>query len=400
MVRWKYIVILISSIYLCGCGPLSSSIAELENIDKDKIIHLEEQITIDIESKIKVNKNIKQKALKVNEDVMSKSDLNKYIQRATTPVNVKTDNAEPKTIGGINVSNVEPTTISSININNIEPKTIGGINVNNVDNINSKTIGGIGSNIDNDIDNVEPNTNYVDNNINNVEPNTGDVDNNTDDVEYNTDDIEYNINNVELNTDDVDKFKSKSFNILNDDSTATKIEDINQDTKVLLVGDSRFVGMKETDIFNLNSDVFFICESRMGYDWLINVAEEEIYNYVKDYPAMKVIINLGVNDLDNIDKYVERYKKYIEDDIDLYVMSINPIDVEKMYTYGYTKASRTQANLEKFNKIMKDNFKYLDTYTLLLDNGYNTNDGLHYTDNTNTDIFNYCMKELEEFYYE
>ena len=75
----------------------------------------------------------------------------------------------------------------------------------------------------------------------------------------------------------------------------------------MFVGDSRYKGMEKA---NATDEDVFICEVGEGYDYLINQMNNIKYE-IDDDTAL--IIGLGVNDLVNIDKYVDKINENVTD---------------------------------------------------------------------------------------
>lgn len=161
-----------------------------------------------------------------------------------------------------------------------------------------------------------------------------------------------------------------------------------ENKKFLFIGDSRFVGMKE--YVKSDTNIIFLCKSSIGYDWLYNTAQYELYK-LKD-SSLKVIINLGINDLYNRENYLNLIKKFEKDGIELYFMTLNPCDNKKMREHGYRGI--TQEEIIDFNYTLEKEFKTIDTFTYLIQNGYYTIDGVHYTKDTYLAIYNYTMHYL------
>lgn len=101
----------------------------------------------------------------------------------------------------------------------------------------------------------------------------------------------------------------------------------------------------------------------------------------------------------------------------LFYMSVNPLNSTMITKAG--KGSRTEAQVREFNSKIRSglsaNYKYIDTYSVLMKTGYGTNasyngedsvsdDGLHYTTKTFKRIYYYCViylntGSIDSFYY-
>lgn len=136
---------------------------------------------------------------------------------------------------------------------------------------------------------------------------------------------------------------------------------------------------------------------------------------------MAVVFNLGVNDMANASNYVS-YMTNIASTLKsknckLFYMSVNPLNSTMITKAG--KGSRTEAQVREFNSKIRSglsaNYKYIDTYSVLMKTGYGTNasyngedsvsdDGLHYTTKTFKRIYYYCViylntGSIDSFYY-
>ena len=159
-----------------------------------------------------------------------------------------------------------------------------------------------------------------------------------------------------------------------------------KESLTIFVGDSRTVGMEQC----IDDNSIYIAKVGEGYEWYDTYAKdvlEEVLeaNSEKD---LSVIFNLGVNDLDNADKYVSAINELAEKypAVELSYMSVNPV----------TKTTVSNEQIQAFNstieKMLADNIDYIDTYSYLIAEGFNTVDGLHYTADTYKNIYEYAMK--------
>jgi hypothetical protein len=151
----------------------------------------------------------------------------------------------------------------------------------------------------------------------------------------------------------------------------------------IFIGDSRFVGMNNYCNIEENENNYVIAKVGEGYNFLINNAiqqAEEIEQENTDVEHWKYIICLGINDLGNIDKYIETYNE-LSLTKDLYLVSVNPIEYHSYITNDSVKS---------FNDQLKsiENIHYIDSYASLIENGFSTVDGIHYTNDTYDDIYN------------
>lgn len=182
-------------------------------------------------------------------------------------------------------------------------------------------------------------------------------------------------------------------------------------SRVLMVGDSRTELIEDdeniTKPFNFN----FVAKSGMTIEWFEETAISRIKRILKkDDFQYHVVVNMGVNDLnsDEIDgdeianDYFELYSEIAKEypNAKVYVLSVNPINVEKINEWEDNK--RTSKKLRLFNSTMQkkldendfDNMYYCDSYH---DLEFETDDGLHYTQSTNRNIIDYVANKCVQF---
>ena len=182
---------------------------------------------------------------------------------------------------------------------------------------------------------------------------------------------------------------SNIFSLLDASSICYKVECKPIKTGYIYIGDSRTVGMNNVCKMSKEKNTFVVAEVGQGYKWFNNTAMKQVNKIKKEHKDIKqwvLIINLGINDLGNCDKYVKSYEK-LKDNYDLKLVSVNPIEKHKYIT---------NKDVSNFNKKLKsiDDIIYIDTYTYLTKNGYSTRDGLHYDNKTYKSIYSYIRKEI------
>ena len=184
--------------------------------------------------------------------------------------------------------------------------------------------------------------------------------------------------------------------------------------RVYMVGDSRTVDTKRALKSSIPSNVTFIAQGGQGLAWFKREGYPSLIRSVSKRPRSErkaVIINLGVNDLDNSKAYVTymrkvsaALKKY---NCRMYYLSVNPVNSAMIA--NSEDRPRTEAQVSAFNKVIYQklcsgknrSFTYINTCSDLQKKGWSSNrhnagihDGLHYSDQTYLRIFNYCMKYL------
>lgn len=160
---------------------------------------------------------------------------------------------------------------------------------------------------------------------------------------------------------------------------------------LIFVGDSRTVGMEEAVHGKNPSDgCTFIGKVGEGYYWLCHDGIEQLDTALLEEPDAAVIFNLGVNDLEEIDRYLEYYPQIFADypEASFYIMSVNPV--------GEKCEGASNEEIEAFNKELAAHFdsQYLDCYRYLKSEGFETVDELHYTNDTYRQIHHYAVMTL------
>jgi len=166
-----------------------------------------------------------------------------------------------------------------------------------------------------------------------------------------------------------------------------------EDTPLItFVGDSRTVGMQ------MNCpDGLYICKCGEGYRWLVS---EEISQSVNQAAGSSdiFVFNLGVNDLHNVCLYADYIKEFTEKYPGAMVayMSVNPVDDQKAKEHGYRVTDeQVVAFNEKLRELLPQDVLWIDTHDILMEGGYETLDGIHYTAETYEDIYSYTINHME-----
>ncbi len=154
---------------------------------------------------------------------------------------------------------------------------------------------------------------------------------------------------------------------------------------VIFVGDSRFVQMQNSVGEN---SCTWIAESSKGYNWFNEKAIARIDNNVGN--GSKILINLGVNDVGNLQKYISlvntKANEWVGKGATVYYSSVNPV-WENPYV--------TEEQVEYFNSQMQanlnENVHWIDSHSYLNAVGYRLVDGLHYSTETYQTLYAYYM---------
>lgn len=159
----------------------------------------------------------------------------------------------------------------------------------------------------------------------------------------------------------------------------------------IFVGDSRTVGMRDALALAGGDPCTFIAKSGEGFYWLSHEGIDELQVKLAEEPYATVIFNLGVNDLKEYEQYIGFYQELFSGyhDPTFYIMSVNPVNDEKC-------VGASNEEVHAFNDAMKDAFpeKYLDTCTYLEEDGFESADGLHYSNDTYKKLHQYVAETI------
>lgn len=156
--------------------------------------------------------------------------------------------------------------------------------------------------------------------------------------------------------------------------------------KYVFVGDSRFVGISK---YSISDKDLFIAKVGEGYSYLIEQMSNIKY-YCDENTAL--IIGLGVNDShSNGEKYIQTINDMAETmDCQIYFTTVNPVDEVKAGYSGYNISAQV---IDEFNENayeqLSDKIVYVDTNKYLRESGYETQDGLHYTEEISEKLYHY-----------
>lgn len=168
----------------------------------------------------------------------------------------------------------------------------------------------------------------------------------------------------------------------------TPIPDVRNTAGIILVGDSRFVQMQEAVGPNYCT---WVAEGGKGYTWFEEKAIPRIDGCVGN--GTRIIINLGVNDTRNLQKYITlvnaKAAEWTALGATVYYASVNPV-WENPYV--------TEERVEFFNSQMRNSLApyvhWIDSHSYLTSVGYKLVDGLHYSKETSQVIYAYLLSNI------
>ncbi|MFR8170522.1 MAG: SGNH/GDSL hydrolase family protein [Marvinbryantia sp.] len=155
----------------------------------------------------------------------------------------------------------------------------------------------------------------------------------------------------------------------------------------IFVGDSRTIGMRDA----VNDNCTYIGKEGEGYEWFSAEGVQELDAVLAGTSGQTVIFNFGVNDPANISLYIDLYQSLKETypGTAFYYLSVNPlVDNEGFNT--------TNEMISLFNATIQSAFPdtYLDCNSYLNSVGFETVDGLHYTDDSYKMIHNFVVDKI------
>ena len=159
---------------------------------------------------------------------------------------------------------------------------------------------------------------------------------------------------------------------------------------VVFIGDSRMVTLKEAVERNLGvCPAAVIAKNGSRYEWFHDTAIPQADRIIGN--GSRVVINMGVNDLSDADKYAKDINYWAAvwsaRGAKIYYASVNPV--------WANSHNMTEERVGAFNARLQSQLipqiTWLDSHTYLLQSGVHSNDGIHYKDDTNMILFQYYM---------
>lgn len=150
----------------------------------------------------------------------------------------------------------------------------------------------------------------------------------------------------------------------------------NASTGYIFAGDSRLIGMDLITSFSSSSNMWKVGEIAKGYNYLSNNVISQIESIKGSNPQITnwvEVYTFGINDPANMEKYAQFYRERGMNN-KVVLVSLNPIE---------RHSSITNEQIFDFNqKLIMTGLPYIDTYNYLMNNGFSTTDGVHYSNDT------------------
>ena len=180
--------------------------------------------------------------------------------------------------------------------------------------------------------------------------------------------------------------------------------------KLIIIGDSRMEFLeKRGESIDIPTNSFFIALNGASFDWFNDTALDKLESKLDNLDSRykyHVVLNMGVNDLQNeqkpshyVNNYYEKYldlmKKY--SNVNFYFLSVNPITESKLNKWQ-PWSYRTNERIEEFNyelnyKLKKQelsNYFYCDSYNNI---EFGIPDGIHYDEETDQKIIDFISNK-------
>lgn len=159
-------------------------------------------------------------------------------------------------------------------------------------------------------------------------------------------------------------------------------------TEYIFAGDSRTVQMSQAVD---KDDYEWIAKVGEGFSFFSNEAVPKID--AEAGSGSTIIINYGVNDLYNAEKYIKLINKKVDSWIaagaTVYYAAVTPVS---------DYPTITNSDIEEFNSEMKSGLDsrigWLDGYSYLQNKGFSSGDGLHYNSDTYKTLYTYYMNQV------
>lgn len=158
---------------------------------------------------------------------------------------------------------------------------------------------------------------------------------------------------------------------------------------IVFIGDSRFVQMEEAVNEVSGSNPWaWVSESGRGYNWFCEKGVQRADAVIGT--GTKVVINLGVNDVKNVDKYISYFNQKAAEwtmrGATVYYSSVNPV-----WTNPYVTKEQVLAFNAKMQAGLAPYIHWIDSYSYIQSAGCRIVDGLHYDDATYLNLYAYYL---------
>ena len=162
---------------------------------------------------------------------------------------------------------------------------------------------------------------------------------------------------------------------------------------IVFIGDSRMVTLKDAVERNLGScAAAVVAKNGSRHEWLHDTGIPQADKIIGK--GSRVIINMGVNDLSDADKYAKDVNYWAAvwsaRGAQIYYASVNPVWAN---SYGMTE-ERVKLFNDRLKGQLIPQIIWLDSHDYLMGVGVHASDGVHYKDDTNLVLFQYYLSMI------
>lgn len=164
------------------------------------------------------------------------------------------------------------------------------------------------------------------------------------------------------------------------------------DSSIIWFGDSRVVGMGMSARTNTDT---YIGKVSSGYNWMIGEGMGLLMDAVSTNPESQIVFCFGVNDLGNVDSYIQYFKSFHNSYPNSWFETVNPVGDAAAASCGYMVRDNM---VQSFNSKLKAEIpeRCLDTYDTLISTGFGSGDGVHYDAATYAKIEDETRQMIQE----
>ncbi|MDD2959097.1 MAG: hypothetical protein PHR92_11315 [Lachnospiraceae bacterium] len=174
-----------------------------------------------------------------------------------------------------------------------------------------------------------------------------------------------------------------------DEQTAAACASPLPEHHIIFVGDSRTVGMGNAQK-DTSDPCTYIGESGEGYAWFMDLGLSQMEEAMDTWPDSPIVMNLGVNDMSEIKKYLDLYQSFSDSypGHTFYFLSVNPVTDQAAHV--------TNSEIGEFNARLQEAFpdQYLDCYTYMMVKEFESVDGVHYSEATYCMIHDFVVRQI------
>lgn len=162
---------------------------------------------------------------------------------------------------------------------------------------------------------------------------------------------------------------------------------------IVFIGDSRMVTLKDAVERNLGScAAAVVAQNGSRHEWLHDTGIPQADKIIGK--GSRVIINMGVNDLSDADKYAKDVNYWAAvwsaRGAQIYYASVNPVWAN---SYGMTE-ERVKLFNDRLKGQLIPQIIWLDSHDYLMGVGVHASDGVHYKDDTNLVLYQYYLSMI------